>query len=145
MRYDTVTKAAMAAVFALSAWVPAAATAQVLDRAALPLTVESLPEGVKQISPVIPGMGSHWANPKDLPVGPIYCVHDGKIVCLEYLLSQEDFKAGKSWKHLANVGGLPPIDHIDIDFLPEGNPAYKVPHYTLHIYFVNKDARAHIK
>ena len=41
--------------------------------AILPLA-SSLPDNVVKISPVVPEMGEHWANPKDLPLGPIYGV-----------------------------------------------------------------------
>lgn len=34
------------------------------------------PEGVVQISPCVPTMGEHWANPANLPMGPIYTVHN---------------------------------------------------------------------
>src|SRR5687768_5429681 len=50
-----------------------------------------LPKGTVKVSGVVPGMGEHWANPKDLPLGPIYCVHKGKVVCLEFMISQADF------------------------------------------------------
>jgi hypothetical protein len=40
--------------------------------------VDDLPPGTIKLSPPIPGMGEHWANPKDLPLGPIYCVMGGR-------------------------------------------------------------------
>lgn len=120
---------------ALSAF---AVAAQANDRATLP-DVGALPENVVQISPVLPAMGEHWANPADLPLGPIYCVHEGKVVCLEFMISQEDFAAGKSWPTLAGMPGLPPVDHTSIAFEPHGHEGFEVPHYDIHMYFLSPE------
>jgi len=114
----------------------AAVTAQ--DYSALP-DASILPEGVVQISPVVPLMGEHWANPKDLPLGPIYCVHQGKVVCLEFMPSQEDLKAGKSWPTLSGIKGLPPVDHLSLGFEPHGHEGYEVPHYDMHMFFISPE------
>ena len=105
-------------------------------RDALPGT-DILPEGTIQVSPVIPGMGEHWANPGDLPLGPIYCVHEGKIVCLEFMMPQEEFSAGKSWTDLSGIPDLPSIDHVNIDFEANGHEGFEVPHYDVHLYFID--------
>jgi hypothetical protein len=69
----------------------AAADAKAGSLEGLP-SVASLPAGVVQVSPIVPGMGEHWANPKNLPFGPIYCVIEGKVTCMEYMISQADSK-----------------------------------------------------
>ncbi len=104
-----------------------------------------LPEGTIQLSGVVPQMGEHWGNPADMPVGPIYCVHEGKIVCLEFMLAQEDFAAGKSWPDLAGMDGLPPVDHVSIGFEPQGHEGYEVPHYDIHLYFLPPEEIAEIQ
>ena len=107
-------------------------------------SVRSLPEGVVQVSPVVPGMGEHWANPKDLPFGPIYCVIEGKVTCMEYMISQEDFQAGKSWTELQpwfEGATQPAIDHMEFNFEPNGHEGYEVPHYDVHMYFVSPEIR----
>lgn len=114
------------------------------DRESLP-GADTLPEGVVQVSPVVPGMGEHWANPADLPLGPIYCVHEGKIVCLEFMISQEDFAAGKSWPALTGTDGLPPVDHTNIGFEPHGHEGYEIPHYDIHLYFLSPEEMATIQ
>jgi hypothetical protein len=101
--------------------------------------IDILPEATVQISPVVPGMGEHWANPADLPLGPIYCVYEGKVICLEYMISQEDLAAGKSWPELTGLKNLPPIDHVNMGFEPDGHHGYEIPHYDMHIYFVSPD------
>ncbi len=108
-------------------------------------SVSILPKGTVKVSGVVPGMGEHWANPKDLPLGPIYCVYKGKVVCLEYMISQADFAAGKSWPELTGLKNLPPINHINMGFEPKGHEGYEVPHYDMHIYFASPEAMKSIK
>lgn len=102
-------------------------------------SVEELPQDTVSLSPVEPGMGEHWGNPKDLPLGPIFGVMKGEVVFVEFMITQEDFKAGKSWENLdAKVAGnLSKVDHMDIEFLSSGHPGFQVPHYDIHQYFVS--------
>ncbi len=95
-----------------------------------------LPAGVQQLSPCIPGMGEHWGNPKDLPLGPIYGVYEGKVVFTEIMIDQKAFAAGSSWSEQLKPLAGQTIDHVDIDFEPHGHPGYPVPHYDVHAYFV---------
>lgn len=106
-----------------------------------PMSLDGLPllEDVAgdaiQVSPHVPGMGTHWARESDLPVGPIYCVIEGRIVCIEYMFTMEAFEAGTDWKALLPGIETPPISHIDVEFLPEGVGPVPVPLYQFHIYF----------
>jgi hypothetical protein len=104
-----------------------------------------LPANVVQISPLVPTMGEHWADPATLPLGPIYCVHNGKIVCLEFMMSQEDYAGGKSWPVLAGIEGLPPVNHLNISFEAHGHEGFEVPHYDLHMYFLSPEDVAKIQ
>jgi hypothetical protein len=105
----------------------------------------SQPPNIVQVSPSVPMMGEHWADPATLPLGPIYCVHEGKIICLEYMISQEDFAAGISWDNLAGRTDLPSIDHISIGFQANGHEGFPVPHYDMHIFFIPADEVARIE
>ncbi len=107
--------------------------------------VDTLPKDVIQVSPTVPAMGEHWANPATLPLGPIYCVHNGKIVCLEFMISQEDFAAGKSWPVLAGKEGLVPVNHTSIGFEPQGHEGFTVPHYDIHMFFISPEEVAKIQ
>ncbi|HHY50819.1 MAG TPA: hypothetical protein GYA10_13870 [Alphaproteobacteria bacterium] len=104
-----------------------------------------LPSNVVQVSPLVPTMGEHWADPSTLPLGPIYCVHKGKIVCLEFMMSQEDFSSGKSWPVLAGLPGLPPVNHVNVGFEPNGHEGFEVPHYDVHMYFISPEDVARIQ
>lgn len=114
------------------------------DKSTLP-DAAILPPNIVQVSPSIPAMGEHWADPSTLPLGPIYCVHEGKIICLEFMMSQEDFSAGKSWPELGGHAGLPSIDHIGIAFQEHGHEGFEAPHYDMHIYFITPEEVAQIR
>lgn len=112
---------------------------EALDR--LPVLAEVAPEAVN-ISPHVPNMGEHWANPADLPVGPIYCVIDGRVVCVEYMVDLEALNAGRDFVGLGTGIETPPITHIDIEYKAEGIPPHPVPLYQLHIYFADTQTLA---
>jgi uncharacterized protein YjiS (DUF1127 family) len=67
-----------------------------------------------RVSPPVPGMGEHWARPEDLPLGPIYCVMDDKVIGVEFMVAQEALLMGRSFKRLrlGMKGKLPPVDHL---------------------------------
>jgi hypothetical protein len=96
------------------------------------------PEGVIRVSACVPLMGEHWANPADLPLGPIYTVHNGRLTSVEYMIAQADFLAGRSWDDLKTLywGREVPIQNVNIGFVPMGHEGYEVPHYDLHFYTI---------
>jgi hypothetical protein len=89
----------------------------------------------------VPGMGQHWGLPTELPTGPIYGVEQGKLVFIEQMVSQEDFKNGKNHVDIPGMKGLPSpaVVHSDIEFLPAGHPGFEVPHFDIHHYFVTHE------
>jgi len=94
------------------------------------------PAGFEQVSPCIPFMGVHYAKKETMPLGPILGYDEkGKLIFLEYMISQKDFAAGKTWPRLPGLAGRS-IEHIDIEFLPKGHEGFEQPHYDLHFYFV---------
>lgn len=122
----------------VSAALLAAVSAPALSHDVTAPEASTLPKDVIAVSGVVPTMGEHWANPADLPLGPIYGVSNGKIIFIEYMIDQADFVSGKSFLELTSKAGieLPPVDHIDFNFEPNGHEGYEVPHYDVHLYFV---------
>jgi hypothetical protein len=122
-------KLALSLVLALSALgaLPAAAAA---TRPA------GLPAGVVQVSPCVATMGEHWANPKNLPLGPIYGVYGGKVVFTEIMVDQKLFAHGKGFRDVLKPLPGHAIDHVDIAFNPHGHQGYPIPHYDVHAYYV---------
>ncbi len=102
-----------------------------------------IPADAVMVSPCIATMGEHWANLKDLPLGPIYGVWQGKPVFTEMMVSVKQLQQGFSY---ANIHALPgyTIDHIDFEYEPNGHQGFAVPHYDLHAYYVSPAVQATI-
>lgn len=98
-----------------------------------------VPKDALLVSPCIVGMGEHWANPKTLPVGPIYGIYNGKPVFTEIMIDQKDFAAGKSFMDMLKPLPGYRIDHVDVEFEPKGHEGYPIPHYDVHAYYVKHD------
>jgi hypothetical protein len=102
-----------------------------------------IPQDAVMVSPCIASMGEHWANPRDLPTGPIYGVWQNKPVFTEIMVTVKQLQDGFSY---ADIHALPgyTIDHIDFAFEPHGHPGLPVPHYDLHAYYVSPAVEATI-
>lgn len=99
------------------------------------------PPGVIKLSECVPYMGEHWANPANMPLGPIYTVDNGRLISIEYMFSHADLAAGKSWWDLKFLywGRELAIQHADVAFLPQGHDGYEVPHFDMHFYLVTHE------
>jgi hypothetical protein len=95
-----------------------------------------MPAGVLKLSPCVATMGEHWANPRNMPFGPIYGVYNGKIIFTEVMIDQKSFEQGKGWPDVLHPLPGHRIDHVDIAFNPHGHEGYPVPHYDLHAFYV---------
>lgn len=107
----------------------------------LPLLSDIAPEAVA-ISPHVPQMGAHWAEPANLPLGPIYCVIDDRVVCVEYMFLASEFAAGTDWTGIPTGMPTPPITRIDMEFKPDGVGPFQEPLYQLHLYFAESEVLA---
>jgi hypothetical protein len=86
-------------------------------------------------------MGEHWANPADMPLGPIYMVHDGKIPGMEYMFTRDMMTEvatpeGKILQ-LPNLSIQENVDHIDVEWMPQGHDGFDISHWDVHVYFVS--------
>lgn len=102
-----------------------------------------IPADALMVSPCVASMGEHWANVKSLPLGPIYGVWQGKPVFTEIMISVEQLKKGFSY---ADIHALPgyTIDHIDVNYEPNGHAGFPIPHYDVHAYYVSPAVQATI-
>lgn len=110
-----------------------------VDMSTLP-DISVLPKDWVQVSPLIPMLGEHYDNAKlgTVPHAEAYCGYKGKIICIEYLMTPADFAAGKTFKNLHGIEGLPPVDHIDLDYEPNGHGDWaNIPLYMLRVYYVS--------
>ncbi len=107
-----------------------------------PNTALTLPPDAVQIQACSNNRGTLYVKPQDIPVGPIYMVHKGKIVGIEFMLSQEDFVQGKNYKHLSGLGVN--IDHVNVGLFSHGHEGYTSPHYHVDLYTITKEEEAQI-
>jgi hypothetical protein len=107
----------------------------------LPLLSDIAPEAVA-ISPHVPNMGAHWAEPANLPLGPIYCEIEGRVVCIEYMFLASQLASGADWTGIATGMQTPPVSRIDMEYKPEGVGPFQEPLYQLHIYFAQTEVLA---
>lgn len=107
----------------------------------LPLLADIVPDAVA-ISPHVPQMGTHWAEPANLPLGPIYCEIEGRIVCVEYMFLASELADGVNWKKIPTGIQTPPLTHIDMDYKPDGVGPFQEPLYQIHFYFADTDVLA---
>jgi len=107
----------------------------------LPLLSDIAPDAVA-ISPHVPHMGAHWADPATLPLGPIYCEIGGHVVCVEYMFPAGQLAAGADWTGIPTGMETPPITRIDMEYKPDGVGPFTEPLYQLHLYFAESEVLA---
>jgi hypothetical protein len=111
-----------------------------------------LPQGAQKLSDVVPQMGEHWANPAQLPLGPIYLVYRGEVIGLEYMWTEDmmqhlSIPTPEGTEELDALGPLPvgvKVDHVDVAFMEHGHEGFDVPHWDIHLYFVTQEEKAAI-
>lgn len=107
----------------------------------LPLLSEVAPNAVA-ISPHVPQMGAHWAEPANLPLGPIYCVIDDRVVCVEYMFLASDLSSGTNWSDISPGMQTPAVTRIDMEYKADGVGPFQEPLYQLHMYFADAEVLA---
>lgn len=112
-----------------------------------PSLLSAVPEVAVQLTPVIPGMGEHWADMEDMPLGPIYGVFQNDIVYMEYMYTQDMLEEQTAstpegdmlFSELADLAVNLYVDHMDVSFNPEGHEGFEAPHWDIHAYSVTHD------
>lgn len=106
----------------------------------------NLPADAVKLSDCVPNMGAHYANPANMPFGPIYLVDKGKVVGIEFMMHENDLE-----KNILSIGGekigkpavMPTLgmtfNHIELNYEPEGHEGDKEPHYDLHMYLISSE------
>ncbi len=107
----------------------------------LPLLSDIAP-GAVAISPHVPHMGAHWAEPANLPLGPIYCEIEGHVVCVEYMFLASELATGRDWTNIPTGMQTPPVTHIDMEYKPDGVGPFQEPLYQIHLYFADAEVLA---
>lgn len=97
----------------------------------------AVPEGAEVINECAKGRGKQYVLPKDLPMGPVYNVWDGKVTSIEYMPGQAEVLANENFMNLdlENVK----YDHINIGLLSQGHTGYPDPHYHVDVFTITAE------
>ena len=111
----------------------------------------TLPSDAQKLSECVPNMGEHWANPADLPFGPVYLVDKGKVVGIEYMIHEDELENNILTIGEMRVGksvSMPTLDaeynYIELNYLPEGHEGDEEAHYDVHMYLVSKEEQQNL-
>lgn len=103
-----------------------------------------LPSDVSLVQSCADKKGSLYAKASDLPVGPIYMVHDSKVIGIEYMLDKNQLTAaGKNFTNLA--GDKIQVNHVNIGTLSTGHEGAKSAHYHVDLYAIESSVAEGIK
>jgi hypothetical protein len=127
-------------------------TLLVISSACTAASEMELPEEAQKLTDVVPAMGEHWADPADLPLGPIFLVYEGEVIGIEYMWSDDmlqevEIPTPEGSEHLNALVPLPVgvvVNHVDYAFMPHGHEGFDVPHHDLHMYFITPEEKADI-
>lgn len=98
-----------------------------------------VPEGAVEINACAKGRGKQFALPNDIPFGPVYNVHEGKVTAIEFMPAQSDFSSTtpKDFIDLKLYGVE--YDHVNIGLLSKGHAGYPAPHYHIDVFTITHD------
>ena len=101
-----------------------------------------VPDDATVISECAKGRGKQYVRPKDIPQGPVYNVFNGKVIGIEYMLSQKDMLANKDYLNLLLEGVA--YDHMNVGLLSKGHSGYPEPHYHIDVFTVSNEEASKI-
>lgn len=97
----------------------------------------TVPQGATVIAQCAKGRGTQYALPKDIPLGPVYNVYEGKVIGIEFMVGKDDLVgAAKNYLNLPLSGAK--YDHVNIGLLSQGHAGFTSPHYHVDIMMVPK-------
>jgi hypothetical protein len=131
---------------------PLSATAQ--PQTTIPIAWVA-PPGFEQAGgdnvPCQPGIGVRWIGPtggqdtrrENGVAGPLYLVDQGRLLGVQFEVSQADVTAGLSWRDIGiEYWGQPlTINHVDLRLTP-AHAGFEEPHYALYLYVISVGEKA---
>jgi hypothetical protein len=102
----------------------------------------TLPADAQKIEECSAHKGALYVRSQDIPTGPIYMVHDSKVIGLEYMIPKEKILADSNLDFLASNNIK--VDHIDIGPVPNGHLGMTKPHYHVDLFTIDKDKQMNI-
>jgi hypothetical protein len=101
-----------------------------------------VPADATVINECAKGRGKQYVLPKDIPQGPVYNVYNGKVIGIEFMLSQKDVLANKDYLNLLLEGVT--YDHLNVGLLSKGHSGYPEPHYHVDVFTISHDEASKI-
>lgn len=101
-----------------------------------------LPSDAQKIDDCVTHEGALYVKPKDIPQGPLYMVHNSKVVGLEYMVPKDKILNNG----ILNLPGTQNIhlDHVDIAPESNGHAGFSVNHYHINLFIVDKNTQMSI-
>lgn len=128
----------------------------------------SVPADAIKISGCIPFEGEHWLRLEDLPFGPLYVAHEGKVIAIEYMfepkeipgeelakMPPQEFGAYMQQQQLSVADLVEQLLHFSFDLFDLEYKEFSIqwtfphaglpkPHYDVHFYLVDESERTNI-
>lgn len=97
----------------------------------------SIPVDATEISKCAVGRGAQYATPKDIPLGPVYNVWQGKVIGIEFMVGK-DALINQNLSYLNLPLKNQKYDHVNIGLLSQGHAGFPEPHYHVDVMMVPK-------
>jgi hypothetical protein len=95
----------------------------------------AIPQGATVIAQCAKGRGTQYALPKDIPLGPVYNVHEGKVIGIEFMVGKDELLGtAKNFLDLPLYNKK--FDHVNIGLLSQGHAGFPTPHYHVDVMMV---------
>lgn len=102
--------------------------------------VDALPAGYTAVDNYVGGLGQPYmmGGFGELPSKPVYWVNKGKIIGFSIVIDEKQISGRQDVNDLKPMAGLPPIDHINLDF-DFAHGQWTVPSWSLQVEFVSEE------
>ncbi len=97
----------------------------------------TLPTDATIISQCAVGRGTQYALPKDIPLGPVYNVYQGKVIGIEFMAGK-DALLTQNQSFLDLPLRAQKYDHVNIGILSQGHAGFPSPHYHVDVMMISK-------
>lgn len=101
-----------------------------------------VPTDAVKVADCVPEHGAQYVLSKDIPLGPIYNVWNGKVVAVEYMLGRDKIIDSSNWNNLPLFKGE--YDHIDIGPVTHGHAGFSQPHYHFDFFLISSSEKKNI-
>ena len=100
----------------------------------------TVPGGATVSAECVAGRGTQYILPKDIPMGPIYDVYQGKVVAVEYLIPESELMSSNGAMKFGDLN-LPKGSYDHLALMPmEAHAGLDQPHFHAIAFLITKAA-----